>query len=110
MPYNRRRIFIVGLLLILILAIGTVWARFAPAIRPVLFPAPSDITKQIPPASNTPQPAQNTTNLPLRLPDGFSISIFAKNLAGARVMQLDNFGNLWLSRTSAGTVTQLEVD
>ncbi|RJQ36185.1 hypothetical protein C4552_04485 [Candidatus Parcubacteria bacterium] len=111
MPYNRRRVIIVGSLFALVLAGGFLWARFAPAIRPVLFPAPSDITQQIPPASNEPlPPGENQTNFPLKLPDGFSISILAKDLAGARVMRLDDFDNLWLSRTTAGAVTLLEID
>ncbi len=52
---------------------------------------------------------QNSTNFPLKLPKGFSIEIFAKNLSGARVMATDSFGNFWVSRTTKGIVTELEV-
>lgn len=52
----------------------------------------------------------NETGLPLKIPDGFSMSIFAKNLPGARVMIRDNFGNFWVSQTSKGVVSLLEVD
>lgn len=47
---------------------------------------------------------------PLALPDGFSISIFAKNLPGARVMKLDARGNMWVSQTRQGQVSLLEVE
>ena len=60
-------------------------------------------------SNNNPLPAENTTGKPLKLPDNFSIEIFAKNLPGARVMAFDHFGNMWVSRTSAGVVTQLEI-
>ena len=52
----------------------------------------------------------NTTGMPLKVPPGFSIEIFAKNLAGARVMALDSFGNMWVSRPNDGVVTQLEIN
>ena len=41
---------------------------------------------------------------------GFSISIFAKDLPGSRVMRFDQFGNMWVSRTEVGAVTLLEID
>jgi glucose/arabinose dehydrogenase len=52
---------------------------------------------------------ENSTNFPLTLPVGFSISIFAKNLPNARMIAFDSFGNLWLSRTTAGTISMLEI-
>lgn len=60
------------------------------------------------PATGTPQ-GQNLTGLPLELPGGFSISTFAKDLPGARVLVFDSFGNGWVSQTSEGTVTNLQV-
>lgn len=65
-------------------------------------------------SNNSPSPAAptnttNSTGLPLTLPAGFSISIFAKNLPDARVMIFDKLGNMWVSRPSAGVVTQLEI-
>ncbi|MDD5713008.1 MAG: PQQ-dependent sugar dehydrogenase [Smithellaceae bacterium] len=44
---------------------------------------------------------------PLSLPRGFSISIFANDLSGARVMILDRGGNMLVSRPWAGVVTKL---
>ncbi|MDP3727214.1 MAG: PQQ-dependent sugar dehydrogenase, partial [bacterium] len=61
------------------------------------------------PSDATPPPAINETNLPLALPDGFKISIFARDLPEARVMRFDRFGNLWVSRTKEGAVTLLEI-
>ena len=68
-----------------------------PAVNP---PAETDLKNDTP---------QNTTGMPLKLPDGFSIEIFAKGLPGARVMAFDGSGNMWVSRTSAGVITQLEM-
>ncbi|MBI2024940.1 MAG: PQQ-dependent sugar dehydrogenase [Candidatus Harrisonbacteria bacterium] len=48
--------------------------------------------------------------LPLNLPAGFKISIFAKDLPGARAMVFDQLGNMWVSRPSEGAVTLLEIE
>ncbi|MEJ0021098.1 MAG: PQQ-dependent sugar dehydrogenase [Candidatus Doudnabacteria bacterium] len=65
-------------------------------------PAPSSV---VPSA----KPDLNTTGLGLKLPAGFSIETFAKNLSGARVMVFDPSGNMWVSRTSKGIVSMLEI-
>ena len=52
---------------------------------------------------------QNLTPFPLKLPEGFSISIFAKDLPSARVMAMDGFGNIWVSQTGEGKITLLEI-
>lgn len=52
---------------------------------------------------------ENRTDLPLKIPAGFSISYFAKNLADARVIAPDFMGNIWVSRPNAGVVTLLEL-
>ncbi|MBI2459636.1 MAG: PQQ-dependent sugar dehydrogenase [Parcubacteria group bacterium] len=49
-------------------------------------------------------------NGPLALPVGFSISVFAKNLSGARVLLFDNKGNLWVSQPAQGAVSLLEIE
>ncbi|MDP3954030.1 MAG: Gmad2 immunoglobulin-like domain-containing protein [bacterium] len=67
-------------------------------IGPVIKGPPEDITKTI-----------NTTGMPLSMPPGFSIEIFAKDLPGARVMAFDGFGNMWVSQTKQGIVSLLEV-
>ncbi len=53
---------------------------------------------------------ENKTDFPLALPRGFSISIFAKGLPGARVTAFDSFGNVWVSQTSEGVISLLEVE
>ena len=53
---------------------------------------------------------KNKPDGPLKVPQGFSLEIFAKDLPGARVMVRDLFGNMWVSQTSKGTVSLLEVD
>ena len=55
------------------------------------------------------KPGVNLTDFPLKLPDNFQIEVFAKNLPGARVMEFDQQGNMWVSRTSAGRITLLEI-
>lgn len=52
---------------------------------------------------------ENRTEFPLRVQEGFSISLFTKDLPGARVMVQDGFGNFWVSQPSEGTVSLLEV-
>lgn len=84
-------------------------SRYLPAIRAPFGRPPADITTRLPSDADLPQ-AINETDMPLTLPAGFAISIFAKDLPGARVMRFDGFGNLWVSRTSEGAVTLLEVD
>lgn len=83
--------------------------RYLPAVRAPFGSPAGDITKFLPDDSLPPE-AINETNLSLKLPAGFRISIFAKNLPGARVMRRDSFGNFWVSRTSQGAVTLLELD
>ena len=49
----------------------------------------------------------NTTGMPLKLPEGFSISIFAKNLGNPRVLVKDPSGNLLVSIPNQGRVVVL---
>ena len=101
---------IIAILIILLLA-GLVWAGIfywqnLRGVGPAVLPPVEDITDLIP---SQPGPGQNQTNLPLQIPAGFHLSILAKNLSGVRVLALDPYGNLWVSRPSAGVVTSLEV-
>lgn len=50
----------------------------------------------------------NDTGLPLKLPEGFSISIFARNLPGARVTAWAR-GKMYVSQTSEGKISVLEM-
>lgn len=101
---------IASIALIFIFLAAAMWGGFfywknLRGIGPALKKAPEDITKLIPP-ENEPQ---NVTGLPLKLPAGFSISIFARDLPGARVMAFDPKGDMWVSQTSEGIITKLGV-
>jgi glucose/arabinose dehydrogenase len=51
--------------------------------------------------------SRNNTGLPLEIPPGFSVSILARNLSGARVVEFDSQENLLVSRPDAGVITLL---
>ncbi len=53
------------------------------------------------------QPAENQTGMPLTLPNGFRISVFAKNLPNARVLRFDPQGRLLVSEPAQGKVVAL---
>ena len=95
---------------------GTFYWKNLRGAGPAILPPVGDIVKELEktptssPVSPTSSPrVKNTTQFPLKLPDGFSISIFAKDLPGARVIEFDTFGNMWVSQTSQGVVSMLEV-
>ncbi|MDP2676751.1 MAG: PQQ-dependent sugar dehydrogenase [bacterium] len=48
--------------------------------------------------------------MPFTLSSGFSISLFADGLSGARVIVFDAFGNMWVSRTSEGVISLVELN
>jgi glucose/arabinose dehydrogenase len=52
-------------------------------------------------------PAQNSTGLPLAIPDGFSMSIFADGLSEPRVMVFDSAGTMLVSTPGSGQVVAL---
>jgi glucose/arabinose dehydrogenase len=87
-------------------AVAYFWQNLLGA-RPAILPPPRDIVKLLdePPPSEAKGPLPSS--LPLKLPPGFSISIFAKNLPGARVLALDPNGTLLVSLTSQGKVMAL---
>lgn len=109
-----KKVIIIGLIstvITLVLVLGGVfyWKNLrgaGPAFRPPVGDIVKDLEATPPPAGG---PADNNTEFPLKLPDGFSISIFAKDLPGARVMEFDTFGNMWVSQTSQGVVSLLGV-
>ena len=82
---------------------------FGLSIKPAWEPAPKDITKYLPDDS-VPEGAVNETNLLLKLPSGFRISIFEKKLPDARVLARDSSGNIWVSRTARGSVAKLTLE
>ncbi len=52
-------------------------------------------------------PAKNSTRIPLSFPQGFSVSIYAKNVNNARVLLFDSEGTLLVSEPSQGKVVAL---
>lgn len=52
----------------------------------------------------------NQTDMPLKIVQDFKIELFAKDLSGARVLAFDQNGNLWVSSTSEGKITKLNVE
>ncbi|MCK9376146.1 MAG: PQQ-dependent sugar dehydrogenase [Syntrophobacterales bacterium] len=75
---------------------------------PAFKPPPRDIA-EIPPTARSPGvgPLIDPAAIPLQLPKGFAINIFARHLQGARVLALDPEGNLLVSLTSQGQVVAL---
>lgn len=53
---------------------------------------------------------ENSTDLPLKLPEGFSIRLLAKDLPGARDMAFDGFGNLVVSQTGEGIISLITLE
>ncbi len=97
---NKRFIIItIGIIFLLILAWAGYfyWQNLRGAYVGVLPPA-DDVTKLV-----------GQPDSPIKLPPGFAISIFAKDLPGVRAMARDSFGNIWVSRTNAGVITLLEM-
>lgn len=76
--------------------IGYFYYKNLRGIGPVVNPPPIDITK-----------TENTTGLPLKLPAGFGISIYAKDLSGPRVMAHAPSGNLIVAEMAANRVVEL---
>jgi glucose/arabinose dehydrogenase len=94
----------------------TLWKNYR-GIRPAFFPPPARIADLLTPAptagtqenglQKTPARPVNTTNFPLTIPPGFSISIFAQDLGKPRVMTFDRQGTLLVSIPASGTVVAL---
>jgi glucose/arabinose dehydrogenase len=75
---------------------------------PAVLPPPRDIAKVLEKAKTAPDgDAVNPAAFPLKLPPGFTLSLFARDLKGARVLALDPEGNLLVSLTSQGRVVAL---
>ncbi|MFA5110193.1 MAG: PQQ-dependent sugar dehydrogenase [Desulfobaccales bacterium] len=96
-----------------ILAAFGLWAgyffwHYLRGAGPALLPPPQDIAVK-PPAAKGPgvEPLINPATIPLHLPPGFAINIFARHVKGARVLALDPEGNLLVSLTSQGQVAAL---
>ncbi len=80
---------------------------------PILRPAPVDLSKAIPEqaASSTDleiiREGLNQTGIPLKMPRGFSINLFAKNLEGPRSLRFAPNGVLMVAEPGAGRISAL---
>ena len=74
---------LIGLVLVFaaVILVGLFWKDIE-GLWPALGRPPGDIAEIID-ENNSLQPGQNSTEFPLKLPDGFKIEIFARNLPGA---------------------------
>ena len=75
------------------------------AVKPVVGKPPEDIVEII---ECKPDKSTEVAPFPLQLPKGFSIYLFAKDLAGPRVIKFSPGGWLVVSETGAGRVTALK--
>ena len=117
-----KRTTLLILLAVFVGALAWVGYRYYGGIKPAVTKPPYDIAEVIEDATSSAgesdetsepvelPPAENMTEFPLTMPDGFSIEIFAKDLAGARAMAFDAFGGLYVSQTSEGKISRILVD
>jgi glucose/arabinose dehydrogenase len=98
-----------AIVLLIVLWVGNwAWKNFRGA-GPTIRDGNGNIVDQLPDSNDPNLPeAQNNTNFPLKLPKGFAISVFAKNLPGARAIVIDGLNNMWVSQTGEGNVSQVE--
>jgi len=89
-------------------AVAYYWQNLRRA-GPAVLPPPQDIGRLLekPVAGPPAGPWNEIDQAPLKLPPGFAISVFARDLDGARVLALDPAGNLLVSLTSQGKVAAL---
>jgi glucose/arabinose dehydrogenase len=90
----------------LIIVVGSFYYKYLRGIGPALRKAPGDIVEMIEKNKHLP-PGENKTDVPLVLPDGFEISIFASDIPNVRDIALGPKGNIWISQPKEGTVSFL---
>lgn len=80
------------------------WENFR-GVWPAILKPTQDISEII--EKQKEKNGENNIDMPIKLPKGFSVSIFAKNLANPRVMTYDYTGNIIVSIPSQGKVVAL---
>lgn len=103
--------YIISVIILILVVGGFFLTRFyrnnLRGVKPAITdPAPRDVPAP-PPTGTPPRPGTNTTGIPLTLPDGFSISIFAENIPGARAILFDPSSRMIVSQTKQGKVVAL---
>lgn len=94
------------------MASGIFWYRNLRGVGPAIGNPPDDIASVFANVNNSfsTDPAVNTTDFPLKLPNGFKIELVGSDLPNARVLRFDADGNLWVSQPSRGTVARLTLN
>ncbi len=112
MKKNHRYGLIAGIVLALILALAVIVWPYRGFI-PILGQPSIDLSKAIPTQPVTANGegelplGKNETGLPLLLPRGFSINLFAKDLEGPRSIRVAPDGMLMVAEPNAGRITAL---
>lgn len=99
-----RILFVSGIAILLWLAVFS-W-KHLPELGPFTGSPSQNIVKLTGPGGKT----EVAPDMPLKLPPGFSISVFARGLGGPRVIVMDPAGTLLASITSKGKVVALPDD
>lgn len=110
----KKRGLIIAFCLAILIVLGLVILAWPyRGFLPILRPAPVDLSKVIPtqPTTSTEleiiREGMNQTGLPLSLPRGFSINLFAKGLEGPRSVRFAPNGVLMVAEPSAGRISAL---
>lgn len=100
---HLKPIILICFVIVILLAVRVIWFfdTNLRGARPAFGPPAGDIVGEMETL------ADNTTGFPLTLPDGFSISLFAKDLGAPRVLAFDPGGTLLASIPSRGQVVAL---
>lgn len=105
--------FLLWIAIMIAIGAGILWAidaaRIAKGLKPVLLQPPRDITEVIPSVPQEGQEAEgeNATAMPLSLPEGFSISLYAKDLGSPRAMHWGPDGRMLVSIPAQGRVVAI---
>jgi len=114
--YMQKRTIIIVVLISVFVVISIFVATFyynnLRGVSPVILPPPDNIADIIDNKDKIIEDEIDSepVDFPLTLPDGFEISIFARDLPGARVMAQGPNGGMWVSQTKENKVTFLEVE
>ena len=101
-----RKIFFLVILLVALFIGARYWKSYRGLVTSNL-PSKEKIADLIPGEGETIGPGVNSTGLPLKIPDGYTISIFAKDLDNPRDLVLDPGGVVLTSITSGGKVVAI---
>ena len=106
----KKPIIIISILLaaVVLMRVGNFSLRNLRGAGPAVLGPPQEIAKVLQKDQTpTAKPAIDPAAIPLKLPKGFTLSVFAAHVPGARVLALDPGGTLLVSLTSQGRVVAL---